>query len=448
MELVKNKAPEIKKVTRKNDDPSHPLESEVRSYVRSFPVEIEKAVGATLFDQQGVPYIDFLSGAGALNYGHNHPHIKEAVLDYLKTDGIVHALDMATTAKRNFIESFNENILKPRGLNYRFQFCGPTGTNAVEAALKLARKATGRSKVISFTNGFHGMTQGALSVTGNHYHKKGIPALDGGHTTFMPYCNYMEEGNSIAFLRQHMEDNSSGVDVPAAVIVETIQGEGGINVASVNWLKELRSLCSKYGVIMIVDDIQMGCGRTGNFFSFERAGITPDIVLLSKSISGYGLPMALVLIKPELDKHWVPGQHNGTFRGHNLAFVAATAAVEHFWTNGELAGDVRHKSEMIAGCFNDIAKDYPEKAFEVRGMGMVYGLESTNDDDLAGRIRAACFERNLVVETCGSRDQVLKLLPPLTIEEEQLAEGLNIIREATESVIAEEQAQPPLRKSS
>lgn len=422
----------------KPSDPSHPLESEVRSYVRSFPVEIDKAKGATLYDTGGNAYTDFLAGAGALNYGHNNPHIKQAILNYLEADGILHALDMATTAKHEFIESFNEHILKPRGLAYRFQFCAPTGTNAVEAALKLARKATGRSKIISFTNGFHGMTQGALAVTGNYYHKEGIPALDSGHTTFMPYCNYMEDGSSIAFLRKQMEDTSSGVDIPAGVIVETIQGEGGINVASIQWLRELRALCSQHGIIMIVDDIQMGCGRTGNFFSFERAGIRPDIVLLSKSISGYGLPMALVLVEPQLDEHWVPGQHNGTFRGHNLAFVAATATVEHYWKDDRLSRDVARKSRMIEKCFAAIAKAYPEKQFDVRGMGMVYGLESATDDTLAGRIRAACFQRKLIVETCGSRDQVLKLLPPLTIDDAQLAAGLDIIREAVDHVIQAE----------
>lgn len=425
-------------------DPSHPLESKVRSYVRSFPVEIQKSQGATLFDKEGNAYTDFLAGAGALNYGHNNPKIKEAILAYLDADGIVHGLDMATAAKRTFVDTFNRLVLEPRGLNYHFQFCGPTGTNAVEAALKLTRKATGRSNVISFTNGFHGMTLGALAVTGNNYHKQGIPATASAHTTFMPYCNYMDEGSSIAFLRKHLEDNSSGVDMPAAVIVETIQAEGGINIASVKWLKELRALCDQYGIMMIVDEIQMGCGRTGAFFSFERAGITPDIVLLSKSISGYGLPMALVLVKPELDKFWVPGQHNGTFRGHNLAFVAATSAIENYWANDTLMKDVARKSGLIRTAFEDIIKAYPDMQFEARGMGLVHGLESHADAEFANKIRVRSFAKRLFVETCGNRDQVLKILPPLTIDDQQLAAGLATLREAVDEAI--EADRQPMKK--
>lgn len=430
----------------KKADPSHPLESEVRSYVRNFPVEIGKAQGATLYDTQGNAYTDFLAGAGTLNYGHNNPMVKQAILGYLEADGIVHALDMATAAKHRFIETFSQHILKPRGLDYRLQFCGPTGTNAVEAALKLARKATGRTNVISFTNGFHGMTQGALSVTGNNYHKQDIPGLESHNTTFMPYCNYLDEGSSIAYLRKHFEDNSSGVEIPAAMIAETVQGEGGINVASESWLKELRALCTQYGVVLIIDDIQMGCGRTGNFFSFERAGITPDIVLLSKSISGYGLPMALVLVKPELDAHWAPGQHNGTFRGHNLAFVAATATIEHYWRDDTLSQDVARKSAMVKKAFEAIAERHPQKNFDVRGLGLAYALEARADDSFAERARHACVDKKLVVETCGNRDQVLKLLPPLTIDDEQLAKGLSIISQVVDELVAADKAKPNLRR--
>lgn len=420
-----------------HSDPSHPLESRVRSYVRNFPIEITKASGAALYDVSGKAYIDFLSGAGTLNYGHNHAEIKKAVQAYLESDSIIHALDMATPAKREFIETFNDIILQPRGLHYRFQFCGPTGTNAVEAALKLARKVTGRSNVISFTNGFHGMTLGALAVTGNSYHRKGIPGIDSSNTTFMPYCNYMDEGSSIDFLSRYLEDGSSGVDIPAAIILETVQGEGGVNIAGNKWLQDLREICNRYGIIMIVDDIQMGCGRTGNFFSFERAGIKPDIVLLSKSISGYGLPMALVLLTADLDNHWIPGQHNGTFRGHNLAFASATATLKYFWMDDNLRNEIAGKATIISKFLNEISTRYPEKDLVVRGVGLVFGMESKNDGDFAEDVRATCFQHGLIIETCGNSGQVLKLLPPLTISEEELIKGLNIIDKSVAEVLSQ-----------
>lgn len=271
-------------------DPSHILESNVKSYVRNFPFIATHAKGAMITSEDGTDYLDFLSGAGTLNYGHNNEHFKQAILNYIQEDGIIHGLDMATKAKNEFIETFSQLILAPRGLDYRLQFCGPTGTNAVEAAIKLARKVTGRVNIISFTNGFHGMTQGALAVTGNNYHKEGIPGTYSQYTTFMPYCGYSDSvDDSIAYIRQYLQDNSSGVNLPAAFILETIQGEGGVNVASPAWLRGIRDLCSEFDILLIVDDIQMGCGRTGDFFSFEQAAIAPDIVLLSKSIGAYGI---------------------------------------------------------------------------------------------------------------------------------------------------------------
>ena len=223
---------------RLQTDPSHTLESNVKSYVRTFPIMVEKAKGAIITDKNGEEYLDFLAGAGTLNYGHNNPKIKEHLLEYIQSDGLIHGLDMASIAKDSFIDTFDKLILEPRGLKYKLQFCGPTGTNAVEAGLKLARKVTGRTNVIAFTNGFHGMTLGALSVTGNNYHKEGIPSTASAHTTFMPYCNYTDNlESSIKFIRDFIRDNSSGVSLPAAIILETVQGEGGLNLASKEWLR-------------------------------------------------------------------------------------------------------------------------------------------------------------------------------------------------------------------
>lgn len=420
-------------------DPSHELESDVRSYVRTYPIVIQKAKGAILTDEDGNDYLDFLAGAGALNYGHNNPHIKSHLIEYLESDGIVHSLDMATEAKLNFLETFYNLILKPRELDYQIQFPGPTGTNAVEAALKLARKATGRTTVISFTNGYHGMTLGALAVTGNKYHREHIPGVPYGDVVFMPYCRYTNTvDNSIEFLRVKMQDDSSGLDLPAAIILETMQGEGGINLATNKWLQDLKALCDEFGVLLIIDDIQAGCGRTGDFFSFEEAEIVPDIVTLSKSIGAYGLPMAIVLMKPELDV-WKPAEHNGTFRGHNLAFVAATKALEHYWADDNFSQSVKHKAALLKEKLGSLAEKFPEAEFDVRGRGLMFGLESLADEALAGQIQKKCFENGLIIESCGSNGQVLKFLMPLTITETELNKGLSIVEQACEGILTQEQ---------
>ncbi len=249
-------------------------ESEVRGYIRSFPTIFETAKGAVLTDESGEEYIDFFAGAGTLNYGHNNEHITQALIDYLQKDGIVHGLDMATTAKKNFIQAFQSHILKPRNLDYTMQFTGPTGTNAVETALKLARLVKGRSNVVAFTNGYHGLTQGALSVTGNNEYRD-ESYISRMNAAFMPFDGYLGDADTIDYLHKFLSDNSSGLDTPAAIIVETIQGEGGINIASKEWLQGLEHLCREFDILLIIDDIQVGNGRTGDFFSFEFAGINP-----------------------------------------------------------------------------------------------------------------------------------------------------------------------------
>lgn len=409
------------------------LESEVRSYCRAFPTVFKKSQGHTLVDEDGREYIDFFAGAGVLNYGHNPPALKEALMDYLSEDGLVHGLDMASSAKARFLERFDEVVLQPRKLGYKVQFPGPTGTNAVEAALKLARKVTGRTNVIRFTNGFHGMTLGSLAVTGNAMKRKGA-GVPLSYSDVSPFDGYFGDGvDTVENLRAVLEDPSSGVDLPAAVILETVQAEGGVNVASFEWLQRLAKLLEKHEILLIVDDIQVGCGRTGPFFSFEPAGIRPDIVCLSKSISGFGLPMALVLFKPEHDV-WAPGEHNGTFRGHNLAFVTATKALD-FWRDDALTSEVRRKGRMIEERLEDLCKRFPEARPEVRGRGMIQGIAFA-DTELAGRISAEAFKRGLVVETAGAQDEVLKFLPPLTITDEALSKGLDIVADSLGAVLS------------
>ncbi len=404
------------------------LESEVRSYARAFPRVFNRACGEYLYDNDGTEYLDFLSGAGTLNYGHNNPLFKKALMEYIEADGITHGLDLHTMAKQRFLETLQSRILKPRNLDYQVQFTGPTGTNAVEAALKLARNITGRHNIIAFTNGFHGVTLGALAATGNEHHR-GAAGITLGGVTRMPYDGYLSDGfDTTAYLDKVLSDASSGVDKPAAAIVETVQGEGGINAASFEWLRSLQEVCRRHEVLLIIDDIQAGCGRTGSYFSFEPVGIQPDIVTLSKSLSGYGLPMALVFMKSELDQ-WKPGEHNGTFRGNNHAFVTATAAIEHYWSDGKFAKSIEKKGNIISSRLDQFVEQYGDGNFNARGRGMFQGINCVSGE-LASDISRRAFKRGLVIETSGAESQVIKLLCPLTITDEALNKGLDVIEES------------------
>ena len=409
------------------------IESEVMSYARAFPRVFNKAQGEYLYDEEGNQYLDFLAGAGTLNYGHNNPIFKKALLEYIEQDGITHGLDLHTKAKREFLESFYENILKPRDMTYVMQFTGPTGTNAVEAALKIARKYKGRENVISFTNGFHGCSLGALSATGNSHHR-GASGVSMSGVARMPYDGYLgDEMDTTQYLDKVLSDSSSGVDHPAAVLVETVQGEGGINAASIEWLRNLQDVCKKHDVLLIVDDIQAGCGRTGSYFSFEEAGIDPDIVTLSKSLSGYGLPFAVVLMKPELDQ-WKPGEHNGTFRGNNLAFVTAKAAIDHYWSDDKFAKEVQRKGDYIEQRLQKIVDKYGDGNMTTRGRGMFRGLNCVSGE-LADKITTEAFRNGLVIETSGADDHVVKTLCPLTISDENLTKALDIVEAAVAKVL-------------
>jgi diaminobutyrate-2-oxoglutarate transaminase len=409
------------------------LESEVRSYCRSFPVVFDRGMGCHLYDESGREYLDFFSGAGTLSYGHNNPLLKERLIEYLRGDGIAHSLDMATVAKRELLRRFSSTILEPRGLQYKIQFPGPTGTNAVEAALKLARKVTRRSHVLFFHNAYHGMTLGALAVTGNAAKRRGA-GVPLPFSTPVPFDGGSAGQDSLNYLAGVLENTSSGVDLPAAVILETIQCEGGVNVASFPWLQSVAELLRYHGVLLIVDDIQVGCGRTGPFFSFEPAGIQPDIVCLSKAIGGFGLPMSLVLLKPELDL-WAPGEHNGTFRGNNLAFVAGAEALAVYWQDDSFSREIVRKGELARIRLQEMAGRYPGLRPEVRGRGLVQGLRFERVE-LAGEISRAAFRRGLIIETAGPRDEVLKLLPPLIIDDAELERGLDIIESALAEAVA------------
>lgn len=409
------------------------LESEVRGYVRSFPTVFSTAKGSRITNADGQVYLDFFGGAGALNYGHNNETMQAALVDYIQSDGITHGLDLATVEKIRFMETFEEVIMKPRGLDYKIQFPGPTGTNAVEAALKLARKVKGRNGVLYFTNGYHGMTLGSLAVTGNASKRAGA-GVSLSDTTPLPYCNYYGDGrDTVADVEAMIENTSSGLEKPAAVILETVQGEGGVNVADYEWLRRIEKLCHEHDMLLIVDDIQAGVGRTGPFFSFEPAGIKPDIVTLSKSLSGLGLPLAITLIRPDLDI-WSPGEHNGTFRGNNHAFLTATTAINHFWKDDKFEKETLRKGDMMRTRLEKIVADNPGLKAVVRGRGLFIGIDFEKGE-LADEVAAACFERKLLMETAGAQDNVLKFMLPLTTTDDEIHEGLDIVAEAVGEVL-------------
>ncbi|MCC7560403.1 MAG: diaminobutyrate--2-oxoglutarate transaminase [Methanobacterium sp.] len=411
-------------------------ESEVRSYIRSFPAIFKKAKGSILYDEQENEYIDFFAGAGTLNYGHNNPLVSEALIKYIQDDGIIHGLDKATTAKKIFLEKFYDIVLHPRHMEYKIQFTGPTGTNAVETALKLVRMVKGRSNIIAFTNAFHGLTLGSMAVTANSFYRDEA-FINRTNVSFMPFDGYFgEDVNTADYLRKYLEDQSSGVDLPAAIILECIQAEGGINVASDEWLRNIEQICKDFDILLIVDDIQVGNGRTGSFFSFESSGINPDIITLSKSIGG-GLPLSMVLLKSELDQ-WKPGEHTGTFRGNNLAFIAS-AELLSYWENDNIPNTVKSKEKILKERLMEIKNEYPSIHGEVRGKGLIYGLKIP----LRGfctEVSEEAFSRGLLIELAGAEDDVLKFLPPLTIEPDLMTEGLQIIEDSIKSVLEKREA--------
>lgn len=411
-----------------NSDIFEKYESEVRSYCRSFPTVFKKAKGSVLTDTEGKEYIDFFSGAGAVNYGHNNDEIKSALIEYLNSDGIIHALDMYTPVKADFIKYFEDNILSARGLDYKIQFPGPTGTNAVEAALKLARKVKGRSNIFALMGAFHGMTLGSLALTCDEASRGGA-GVELSNVTHLPAPYMMGGFDTLRYARTLLDDDHSGVEKPAAFVLETVQADGGINVMSIEFLKGLREFCDENDILLIVDDIQVGCGRSGNFFSFERAGIKPDMVTVSKSIGGYGLPLSLVLISPELDK-WSPGEHTGTFRSNQLSLVAARKALEVF-VKEDIPAQVEHKQGIVSRFMKEEIETIDSR-ISSRGIGLVWGvdLSGLGGDSFSRKVMHSAFDNGLVIERVGRDNSVMKIMPPLVIEDELLIEGLRRLKNA------------------
>ncbi|MFD7834778.1 diaminobutyrate--2-oxoglutarate transaminase [Streptomyces sp. NPDC059761] len=386
------------------------VESAVRSYCRTWPVVFDQAEGSWITDESGNRYLDFFAGAGGVNYGHNNPLFKDELLDYIAANRVVHSLDMSTAAKRTLLEALTLYLLKPRGLDYRVQFTAPSGAATVESALELARKITGRHLVLGFENSFHGMSLGAMMVSDNAISRS---AHGASMARQVPLVHGELDGLAEVFAARR----------PAAVIVETVQGEGGVNVGAAEWLRGLSALCREHDVLLIVDDVQVGCGRTGPFFSFESAdGVVPDMVCLSKSIGGYGLPLALTLIRADLDV-WSPGEHSGTFRGNNLAFVTAAKALETYWADDALEKGTLAKGALVRERLAELAAGTP---WGVRGAGLINGLVFPTGEQ-ARAVCTAAFERGLLVETAGRHGQVVKLMPPLTTTVDELEQGLDLL---------------------
>ena len=401
------------------------FESVAQKYVRGAPVVFSTARGSELFDADGNRYIDFQSGGGCLGFAHNDGSVRDALIEYLLEDGIINTGDRASIAKRRFIETFVTKILQPRNMNYKIVFTDPASGAAAEIALRLARRHKERINVVAFTNATHGLTEGSLSITcrkPSRYEFAGFR----NNTIFMPFCCYFKEGlDTLDYFRRYLEDPASGIGLPAAVIVETVQVHGGVHVASPLWLRELEALCREFEILLIVDETVTGCGRVGPYFSFERAGITPDIVLMPNAVGG-GLPLSMILLRPEID-HWRPGEQAGVLQGHNLAFVAASQLVSQ-WSD-ERPAQTEANGTLLAGELRKIVERFPERHVQLRGAGMVWGIDFGRSGS-AAVVAAWALERGLIIEPASMRDEVLLVLPPLSIAEPVLRDGLQRLEQA------------------
>jgi diaminobutyrate-2-oxoglutarate transaminase len=408
-------------------------ESNARSYPRRIPIAIAEANGIYVKDVEGNVFIDCLGGAGTLALGHNHPVVTEAIRKVLDDKLPLHTLDLTTPVKEEFTEEVFHSLPEDFAKKARIQFCGPSGSDAVEAALKLVKTATGNRSMLAFQGGYHGMTHGSLSLMGNLGPKKQIPGLmPDVHFLPFPYeyrCPFGVGGNEgyeigQTYIEQLLSDPESGIVPPAGMIMEIVQGEGGAIPAPDRWVREMRRITKEKGIPLIVDEIQTGLGRTGKLFAFEHAGITPDVVVLSKAIGG-SLPLAVVVYHEDLDK-WNPGAHAGTFRGNQMAFATGTATIKFVKENG-LAVHAEEVGSRLMAQLQEIQAQ-TNCIGDVRGRGLMIGVEIVNKEypsnkvgnqpaypELASHIQQECFKRGLILELGGRHSSVVRFLPPLII---------------------------------
>ncbi|KWW21059.1 MULTISPECIES: aspartate aminotransferase family protein [Bacillaceae] len=429
-------------------------ESNARSYPRRLPMAIEKAEGIYLTDMDGKTYIDFLAGAGTLALGHNHPAVLEEMEKVLKNKSPLHTLDFTTPIKEQFVDEIFEWLPEEFRKNAKIQFCGPTGGDAIEAALKLVKTATGNSGILSFQGAYHGATHATMSISGNTKPKEKVQGLM-PDVQFLPYpyqyrCPFGiggEDSHKISsqYIENLLNDPESGLLAPAGMILEAVQGEGGSIPAPIPWLKEIRRITKEKGIPLIIDEVQSGIGRTGKMFAFEHAGIIPDVLVLSKAIGG-SLPLSVVIYHKDLDV-WTPGAHIGTFRGNQLAMAAGTASLKYM-KQTNLIEHAAKMGELLQDILKDLQKDIPQIG-DVRGRGLMVGVEMVDHQkeqnqngsypahsELASAIQQECFERGLILEVGGRHGSVVRFLPPLIVTEAQLREATEIFEQAVRAAVA------------
>ncbi len=437
-------------ISRQND-----FESSARSYPRKFPFALKKAKGSWVEDVEGNKYLDFLCGAGTLALGHNDSEVAEAMIELIGSDAPLHTLDLTTPTKDRFVETVLSVLPEEMKENVKIQFCSPSGTDATDAAIKLCKTATGRGSVIAFSGGFHGMGHGALSLTGNLNAKMKVQNLMPG-VQFMPYpysyrCPFGLGGEAGAkacgaYFERMLKDSESGVTLPAAVIIEPIQGEGGVIPAPKSFLQTVRRVTKELGIPLIVDEIQCGTGRSGDFFAFQESGIIPDVILMSKAIGG-SQPMSIVVYNRDLDK-WTAGAHTGTFRGNQLAMAAGSIVIRKVSTP-EFLSDVRKKGEYLKAAFEKL-KDEVGIIGDVRGRGLMLGVEFIDPNgpvdimghpepsgEIAAAVQHECFLNHLVMEKGGRNGSVMRCLCALNVTMEDIDTMLSIFSAAVRKIDAE-----------
>ncbi|MCQ2594960.1 MAG: diaminobutyrate--2-oxoglutarate transaminase family protein [Treponemataceae bacterium] len=448
--MLENKGTNQYYITRQDS-----TESNARSYPRKFPFALAKAQGSWIEDVEGNKYLDFLCGAGTLALGHNDPEVNQAMVDMLTSNAPLHTLDLTTPVKDEFVHTLLNLLPTELKDNAKIQFCSPSGTDATDAALKLCKTATGRSSIIAFQGGYHGMGHGAMACTGNLGAKSKVQGLmpDVHHFPF-PYsyrCPFGIGGEAgvdaaCAFFERTLKDPESGITKPAAVIIEPIQGEGGVIPAPAKFLQTIRRVTEELDIPMIVDEIQCGIGRTGKFFAFEHAGIVPDVILASKAVGG-SQPMSVVIYNKKLDK-WTQGAHAGTFRGNQLGMKAGTVLIKRV-SQPEFLADVTRKGEYLKKRMLEL-KDKVSIIGDFRSCGLMAGTEFVNPNDapdaigtrpasgeIAAKVQRMCFDRRLIIEKGGRNGSVMRCLCALNVTDADLKKALDIFEEVILAVDAE-----------